>query len=495
MFRPISRYPVCGTLLDGKGPYLQGGMAYVYRSWSREYGDVAVKIPRPHADLRRWDVEWRIWSQFEPRDDIVRFYEAGQEDGLGYIVMEYVPFPDLSRVRSAQPEGRLDPWVSARVAALVCRALDYAYRQGGIKAHRDVRPSNIFVQIDGGQVGVVKLSDFGIVKLNAGVTIDREILGCAWYSSPEQLDYDTQVDQRSDVYSLGITLYELVTGRLPFDGSREQVSRAHKHEAPRPPSCHNSALPRELEGIILRCLEKDPNSRYQTTVELAEALEAVAAPSAPASAEVPEVPGGPRPPVPPTPVWGVLCLAFGAMLLLAAALGVVAALWGLRGEPGAQTWVWVGAGGGFFLGMALLIAGAVGVASAAGPSLPAPRAPEARWAAPAAPEPPAEPPVLVPVASVTAVSGPLSGSRFPIDRPQIAFGRNFGLDIQLPMDDPFASRNHGYIVRENGAFVVVDTSRNGIYVNDERVEDRRALAHGDRIQTGVTQFYFEFPGE
>ncbi|MBM4041527.1 MAG: FHA domain-containing protein [Planctomycetes bacterium] len=493
MFRPISRYPVCGTLLDGKDLYLQGGMAYVYRSWSREYGDVAVKIPRPHADLRRWEVEWKIWSQFGPREDIVRFYESGVEEGLEYIVMEYVPFPDLSRVRSAQPEGRLDPRLSAQVAARVCRALDYAYRQGGIRAHRDVKPSNVFAQIDDGRVGAVKLSDFGIVKLNAGVTIDREILGCAWYSSPEQLDYGKQVDQRSDVYSLGITLYELVTGRLPFDGSRDQVSRAHKHEAPRPPSQYNPALPRELEAIIRRCLEKDPNSRYQTIMELAGVLEALAGPPVPGRGEGPEPPREPRPPEQGPPVWGVLCLAFGAMLLLAGALGVVAALWGLRSEPDARTWVWVGAGGSLVLGMALLITGAVGVASTGLP-VPAPTPSEPPWAAAPLQAPPVEPPVVLPEARLVAVSGPLSGSRFPVDKPQVAFGRNFGLDIQLPMDDPFASRNHGFIVQENGAFVVVDTSRNGIYVNDERVDDRRALAHGDRIQTGVTQFYFELPG-
>jgi serine/threonine-protein kinase len=150
--------------------------------------------------------------------------------------------------------------------------------------HRDIKPANIFAAERGGMFDVAKLLDFGLAKpvveselatSNAQVTIDGVISGSPLYMSPEQALGDTEPDRRSDIYSLGAVAYFLVTGHPPFDGDKPlKVILAHAHQQLTPPSDRVSTVPEDFELLIMRCLSKRPEDRFQTIEELAEALEA-----------------------------------------------------------------------------------------------------------------------------------------------------------------------------------------------------------------------------
>lgn len=197
--------------------------------------------------------------------NIVGVYDWGEADGTYFIVMEYVDGRSLSEILRA--EGPLHPDRVADVGADVAAALGFAHRNGVV--HRDVKPGNVMVTAS----GLVKVADFGIARAITASSEDDltqvgTVMGTAAYFSPEQARGES-VDPRSDIYSLGCVLYELVVGRAPFAGdSPVAIAYKHVHESPVPPRHHNIELPQSLEAIILKCLAKNPVNRYPSAEDL-----------------------------------------------------------------------------------------------------------------------------------------------------------------------------------------------------------------------------------
>jgi serine/threonine protein kinase len=197
--------------------------------------------------------------------NIVSIYDLGtNEDGSAYLVMEFVPGRTLESVMATQgalPLSRVGVW-----AGDLANALSRAHRAGII--HGDVKPANIFVTED----GHIKLGDFGIARFATQVSGTGKLVGTPAYLSPEQIKGEAQ-DHRSDIFSLGIILYQLATGVRPFDGSSVTAVCAQIVAAvPPPPSNHNPELPKEFDRIVMRCLAKDPKARYSSGESLAASL-------------------------------------------------------------------------------------------------------------------------------------------------------------------------------------------------------------------------------
>jgi len=195
---------------------------------------------------------------------IVRVYNADEDNGVVYIVMEFIEGESLNE---AMEKRYLNPKDISRLGADIAEALDYAHQKGII--HRDIKPSNILIRKD----GRVKITDFGIAhiedlkKTQVGVT-----MGTPPYMSPEQVKGEV-IDGRSDLFSLGIVLYELSTGERPFKGkTREATFEAIRQESPVEPAKINPSIPKDLSQIIMKCLRKKPADRFNTGKALAEAL-------------------------------------------------------------------------------------------------------------------------------------------------------------------------------------------------------------------------------
>ncbi len=248
----------------------RGGMAEV--SLARDQlldRPVAVKVLFPEfatdpAFVERFRREATAAANLN-HPNIVGVYDWGEAEGTYFIVMEYVDGRSLSQILRA--DGPLHPDRVADVGADVAAALGFAHRNGVV--HRDVKPGNVLVD----QAGLVKVADFGIARAITASTDDNltqvgTVMGTATYFSPEQARGDA-VDPRSDIYSLGCVLYELVVGRPPFSGE-SPVAIAYKqvHESPVPPRQVNSAVPPALEAIILKCLAKNPANRYPSAEDL-----------------------------------------------------------------------------------------------------------------------------------------------------------------------------------------------------------------------------------
>lgn len=269
-----------------------GGMALVYRARDQVLNrTVAVKVLReqyasdPTFQQRFTREAQAAGSLAHP--NIVSVYDVGRDGDLPYIVMEYVPGRTLRDILNQDPVLPVDQAVN--IAAGILNALEYAHRNGLI--HRDIKPGNILITPQ----GTVKVVDFGIAKSASDLSLTGAgmALGTAAYFSPEQARGEGARVQ-SDLYSVGATLYEMLTGRPPFDADTD-VGIAYKHinEPPVPPRRLNPAIPPQLEAIILHALAKTPAQRFGSAAEMESALRNYAAFGAQATAAVPMVP--PRP--------------------------------------------------------------------------------------------------------------------------------------------------------------------------------------------------------
>lgn len=313
-------------------PLGEGGMAFVYKAYHPSMERyVAIKIlPRHYAAepdfIHRFKQEARIIANLE-HPNILPVYDYGEADGYTYIVMRYIEGgKTLTNLMQGQP---LPLAQMLNLLSKIAAALDYAHSRGVV--HRDVKPSNVLID----QQGNILLSDFGLAKVFASssrFTVSGAFLGTPAYASPEQCLGRSDLDGRSDVYSLGVILYEMATGRPPFDAETPMAVAVKHINDPLPlPRKLNPALPESLERVILKALAKQPGDRYQTAGEMARALTEIIAESGQESTL--DIPAWPKPPAAPTtkkrpiPVWGwalgcLGILAIGA-ILVGLGLGIV----------------------------------------------------------------------------------------------------------------------------------------------------------------------------
>jgi serine/threonine-protein kinase len=245
-----------------------GAFGNVYKAWDGDLERVvALKIPRAGADESdRFVKEARSAARLQ-HPNIVGLHEAGQIDGTWFIASEFVSGTTLAE------KCRQGPWPpreAAEMLAIVAEALDYAHRQGIV--HRDIKPSNILLDAE----NKPHLTDFGLAKRDKAVsapTMTGQVVGTPAYMSPEQArGHSKHVDGRSDVYSLGVVLYQMVTGLLPFPGDNLVEFVKALNDDPVPPRHLNPHVPRELETVCLRAMSRKPNRRYPTAAALAEDL-------------------------------------------------------------------------------------------------------------------------------------------------------------------------------------------------------------------------------
>ncbi len=260
-----------------------GGMGAVYKAEQASMRRfVAIKILHPRYLSRkdlvsRFRREARAMSHLS-HPNTARVFMYGQvEDGAWYFVMEYLEGKNLAQL--VRSEGPMEPSRAAKVMVQVCGALDEAHTYGII--HRDLKPENIFLTSQGGITDYPKVLDFGLAKVTEremnpnSLVLTREgmVFGTPEFMSPEQARGQT-LDGRSDIYSLGTILYELVSGKLPFDAKQPiEFIQLHVKASPIPLSRRAPRVPEALERVVMKALAKNPNDRYASAREFANALE------------------------------------------------------------------------------------------------------------------------------------------------------------------------------------------------------------------------------
>jgi serine/threonine-protein kinase len=277
-----------GTLFAGRYEIVEsvgkGGMGVVFRARDKQLDEiVALKVLRPEALeedatlVDRFKQELKLARRITHRN-VLRTHDFSDWHGTPYISMEYlegVTLKDLVRSKGALPIG-----VGLRIAKQICAGLEAAHGQGVV--HRDVKPQNMLILPE---TGDLKIMDFGIARVSEvdrsesdpALTMAGTVMGTPDYMSPEQAS-GTPADFRSDIYSLGVVLFEMFTGRLPFTGDKVMtVILGHIQKPPPAPRKLNPRIPPELEAIILRCLDKSPKKRFQKVGEVLEALSNVSA--------------------------------------------------------------------------------------------------------------------------------------------------------------------------------------------------------------------------
>ena len=258
----------------------QGGMGEVYLAEHMLLKrPCAIKLIRPEKagdtkSLARFEREVKATAKLTHWNTVEIFDYGRAEDGTFYYVMEYLPgltLGQLVEMHGALPAGR-----AIHLLMQTCEALGEAHTKNLI--HRDIKPANIFSANRGGVYDVVKLLDFGLAKPlvdvgDSGLTQEGSITGSPLFMSPEQASGDGEVDARSDIYSLGAVAYYLLAGEPPFTGSNAmKVMVAHISKDPTPLMEHNASLPEDLCQIVMRCLLKEPEDRFQDAESLREAL-------------------------------------------------------------------------------------------------------------------------------------------------------------------------------------------------------------------------------
>lgn len=274
--KEVEGYAILGILGEG-------GMGRVYKA---KHGFteriVALKVMKPEEEIAaggsesadyvgRFMREVKIAARLD-HPNIVRLYDAGEWRGLRYMAMEYVAGQDLWSI--IEDKGPVSPDMAARILREMASALDYASEFGLV--HRDIKPMNILISLD----GVSKLTDLGLAKAQVGssalLTRVGQTFGTLAFMSPEQLEDAHSVDVRSDIFSLGGTIYIAVTGQLPFAGQNEMdmIRRITQMDV-EPPRKKRRGISRALSNVIVRMLEKDPARRYRSAGELFQALKSV----------------------------------------------------------------------------------------------------------------------------------------------------------------------------------------------------------------------------
>lgn len=264
-----------GTVFAGRFEVIEelgkGGMGVVYRVFDKKIEEeVALKLLNPEVSSDKTTIE-RFRSELKlarkiSHKNVCRMYDLNEEGDTQYITMEYVPGEDLKS--SILRIGQLSVGKAVSVAKQVCEGLEEAHRLGVV--HRDIKPQNIMIDKEGS----TRIMDFGIARSlkKKGITGTGLIIGTPEYMSPEQAEM-REVDQRSDIYSLGVILYEMATGRVPFEGETPlSVAMKHKSEEPLDPIKVNAQIPEGLSRVILKCLEKKSEERYQNAGELLSEL-------------------------------------------------------------------------------------------------------------------------------------------------------------------------------------------------------------------------------
>jgi serine/threonine protein kinase/Tfp pilus assembly protein PilF len=249
----------------------KGGMGKVYRVFDKKIDEeIALKLIKPEiaADqetIKRFSNELKLARKIAHRN-VCKMYELLEDEGTHFITMEYVTGEDLkSFIRRSR---QLTVGTAVAIARQVAEGLTEAHRQGVV--HRDLKPGNIMIDKEGN----AKIMDFGIARSlsDKGITAAGVLIGTPEYMSPEQVE-GKEVDQRSDVYSLGVILYEMITGRRPFEGDTAlSIAVKHKVEKPPDPKQFNPNIPEELSRLILKCLEKEKERRFQRADEILSAL-------------------------------------------------------------------------------------------------------------------------------------------------------------------------------------------------------------------------------
>ena len=264
----------------------RGGMGVVYKAVDSQLDEtVAIKtlpgdvMTRSPEDLERFKREIRLARKITHRN-VLRTFDYGEAEGVYFISMEFVRGYTLSELLDEAPNRQMPSRAAVGISRQICRGLQAAHEQGII--HRDIKPGNVLIDAK----GEVKLMDFGIARMAEtpeAMTQAGLIIGTPHYMSPEQVQ-GNQLDPRSDVYSMGVLIYEMLVGRRPFESSSlTGVLTAHITEAARPPMELRPDVGREVNGIVMKCLTKDPKARYADAGALLADLDRVQIPTAQAA--------------------------------------------------------------------------------------------------------------------------------------------------------------------------------------------------------------------
>ncbi|MBN1601578.1 MAG: serine/threonine protein kinase [Chitinispirillaceae bacterium] len=252
----------------------KGGMGDIFKAVQEPLNRVvALKVLPPQLSrddefTKRFEIEAKAISLLQ-HHNIVSLYEYGEEEGLRFFAMQFVDGTDLGRYINDNKMLPIHEIID--LSKQICRGLRYAHSNNII--HRDIKPQNILLEKN----GTVRISDFGIAKIfsNTGITLTGSAVGTPEYMSPEQAQ-GQKLDVQTDIYSLGILMYEMLTRRPPFMGSNPMaVAYKQVHELPVPPSAKRKDTPKRLELIILKAIKKDKRDRYATIEEMLDHLDSV----------------------------------------------------------------------------------------------------------------------------------------------------------------------------------------------------------------------------